>query len=182
MKQRFVAFGIGLVMLAVVFGLTMLGQVVPTIALILSDARLFYTFGAILIFCGALVAGAKADSAFWSAILVCLPLTAAFALTTLRDFPFMWPTLPLWILSGLIAARLVRPARRQRSWLVVGTVLLLSVSLWYGGRYIPKQMEAIASHVRNYAGPAVTFQPVDEQPTPLHPTAGTILVVDFAQT
>ena len=182
MKQRFLSLAIGLLILAVVFGLTMIGQVVPTIALILSDARLFYTFGAILVFCGAVVSGSKAQSAFWSAILVCLPLAGAFALTTLRDLPFLWPTLPLWILGSLIATGLVRPVRSNRVWLVAGGGLLLLGSVWFCGGYIPKRMEALSSHVRNQAGPAVTFQPVDEQPTPLHATPGRILVVDFAQT
>jgi peroxiredoxin len=181
-KQRFFSLGVGLLILAAVFGFTVAGQFSPAITLILSDARLFYTLGAILIFCGGFLLGAKGHFGIWDAVLLYLPLGGAFVLTTLRDLPFMWPILPLWILSGVIGARLASPARNQRLWLIDGSGLLLVASLWYCGRYLTKRMEAVSSHVRNYAGPAVTFQPVGEQRAPLHPTPGKILVVDFAQT
>jgi thiol-disulfide isomerase/thioredoxin len=82
----------------------------------------------------------------------------------------------------VIGAGLALRPRNQRLWLIGGSSLLLVASLAYCGEYIPKRMEAVASHVRDYAVPAVTFQPVGEQRAPLHPTPGKILIIDFAQT
>jgi hypothetical protein len=95
MKQRFVSLGVGLLILAAVFGLTIAGQFSPAITLILSDERLFYVLGAILIFCAAFLLGGRGHFGIWDAVLLYLPLAGAFALTTLRELPFMWPTLPL---------------------------------------------------------------------------------------
>ena len=64
--------------------------------------------------------------------------------------------------------------------LVAGLVLL--ASLWYCGSYIPKQIGAVMSHVRDRPVPAFAFQPVDNRAAPLNATPGKTLVIDFAQT
>jgi peroxiredoxin len=181
-KQRFIAFGLGLLVLGVVAGLAFIAPYSAAIAFITNDARMFHLLGAILIFGGALWLGAKGNSSFWSAILLWLPLAGAFAMSTLQDLPFMWPSLLLWISCAAIGVRLFSPERRERVWAGTAAGLLLLVSLWYCGSYIPKQIGAVMSRVRDNAGPAFSFQPVDDRAAPLKATPGKALVIDFAQT
>jgi peroxiredoxin len=182
MKQRFLALGLGLLVLVAVVGLTFMGPYSAAIAFMCNDARLFYVLGAALILGGALWLGAKGNSSLWSAILLWLPLGGAFAMSTLRDLPFMWPSLLLWISWAAIGVRLFSPGRRERLWVGAGAGLLLLGSLWYCGSYIPKQIGEVMSHVRDHPGPVFTFQRVDDRAAPLEATPGKALVIDFAQT
>jgi hypothetical protein len=77
MRQRFLSFGIGFLILAVVFALAMMGDFSPLIAFVCNDARMFYGLGALLIFGGALFLGARPGSGVWDALLVAAPLVAA---------------------------------------------------------------------------------------------------------
>jgi hypothetical protein len=100
MKRRFVSFGAGVLILGVIFSL---------VAFVSNDARLSYVLGAILIFGGALYIGAKTKGDWSSAVLLCAPLVAAFAFSALRELPFLWPSLVLWVLSAVIGVRLMVP-------------------------------------------------------------------------
>jgi thiol-disulfide isomerase/thioredoxin len=182
MRQRLLAFSLGLLVLGIVFGLAILGPSSAIIAFVCNDARLFYALGAMLLLGAGVWLGARAHSTAWSAILLWLPLGAAFAMSTLRDLPFMWPTLPLWILSAAVGIRLLSPTRQERLWTGAGAVLLSLVSLWFCGRYIPSQIGAEMSRVRDNPEPVFTFQPVNDRSAPLKATPGKVLVIDFAQT
>jgi peroxiredoxin len=173
MKRRFVSFGAGVLILGVIFSL---------VAFVSNDARLSYALGAILIFGGALYIGAKTKGDWSSAVLLCAPLVAAFAFSALRELPFLWPSLVLWVLSAVIGVRLMVPAQSGRTFAICGAVLLFLASLWYCSRYVPKQMGHVMNHVRDNPGPAFTLQPVSDGAVPLHPTHGKILVIDFFQT
>jgi peroxiredoxin len=181
-KQRILAFGLGLLVLGAVAGLTFISPYSAAIAFICTDARLFYVLGAVLILGGALWLGAKGNSSLGSAVLLWLPLGGAFAMSTLRDLPFMWPSLLLWLLCAVIGVRLFSPARREQLWAGAGAGLLLIVSAWLCGLYIPKQIGKVMSRVRDNAGPVFSFQPVDDRAAPLEATPGKVLVIDFAQT
>ena len=80
MKQRFFAFGLGLLVVAAVIGLVILGRYSTAITFVLNDARLFYALGAILLLGGALWLGARGNSSLGSAILLWLPLGGATSL------------------------------------------------------------------------------------------------------
>ena len=181
MKRKLLVFGLGIAILAAVLVVTTLAPLSPTMALISSDARLFYVLGAILLFAGALCLAAKGNADVWDAVLVGLPLIAAFGLTTLPESPFLWPTLPLWLLSAAGGTLIGSFNRYKPASLVLIAVLVLS-SLFYCGRYVPKQMEAVASHTVDHASPVFSLQPIDSRPAPLQHTPGKILVIDFAQT
>lgn len=176
------ALGLGLLVLAAVVGLMLCGSYSPAIAFLGTDARAFHLLGAVLIVGGALWLGAKGNSSVWSASLLWVPLAMAFAMSTLQDLPFLWPSLLLWISCAVVGVRLFSPARRERLWAGAGMGLLLLVSLWYCGSYIPKGIGRVMSHVRDQLGPAVTFQPVNDRAAPLTTTPGKVLVIDFAQT
>ncbi|MFN2623912.1 MAG: TlpA family protein disulfide reductase [Chthoniobacterales bacterium] len=182
MKQRFFSFGIGLLILAAVFSLAMIAPFSSVIAFVCNDARLFYLLGAILIFAGALWLGRKSNPSAWNALLLFAPLAAAFAFTTLRDLPFMWPSLVFWLGSAVVGLRIISSSRGERLWVFGGAGLLLLGSLWYCGSYVPKQVGALMSRPRNQTGPAFLFQPVTGGKSPLSATPGKVLVIDFAQT
>lgn len=173
MKARFLSFGLGLLILAGVFGL---------VALVSNDARLSYAIGTILILAGATWLGAKTKGDWWSAVLICAPLLIAFGFSALRELPFLWPNLLLWITSAAIGIRLVMPARPGRALSISGAVLLFLTSFWYCIGYIPKQMHYAMNHVRDDPAQTFTFQPVSDGPVPINATPGKILVIDFFQT
>jgi thiol-disulfide isomerase/thioredoxin len=173
MKRRFLSFGAGLVILGGVFSL---------VAFVSNDARLSYAMGAILIFGGAVWLGAKTKGDWWSAILLCAPLVTAFAFTALRELPFLWPNLLLWVLGAAIGVRLLVPERPGRALVICGAGLLFLTSLWYCSSYVPKQMGHAMNHMRDNPGPIFTLQPVSDGAVPLHATPGKILLIDFFQT
>jgi peroxiredoxin len=173
MKRRFLSFGAGLLILGGVFSL---------VAFVSNDARLSYAMGAILIFGGAVWLGAMTKGDCWSAILLCAPLVTAFAFSALRELPFLWPNVLLWVLSAAIGAHLMVSARPGRSLAICGAGLLFLISLWYCSRYVPKQMGHAMNHVRDNPGPTFTLQSVSDGAVPLHATPGKILVIDFFQT
>jgi peroxiredoxin len=94
----------------------------------------------------------------------------------------MWPIILFWPGSALIGLWIPSPVHRLRLSAITATGLLLLVSLWFCGSYIPKQIGAAMSRERNQAGPPFSFQPVNDSGAPLKATPGKILVIDFAQT
>jgi peroxiredoxin len=173
MKRRFLSFGAGLLILGGVFSL---------VAFVSNDARLSYAVGAILIFAGAAWLGAQTKGDWWSAVLLCAPLVTAFAFSALRELPFLWPNLLLWMLSAAIGVRLMVPAQSGRALVICATGLLLLASLWYCSRYVPTEMGRAMNHMRDNPGPTFTLQPVSDGAVPLNATPGKIVVIDFFQT
>ena len=86
-KVRLVAFGIGILVAAAVFG----------IALAVSDdLRLLYVSGALLLAVAAFFLGAKAREDWIAAVLLLFASTFLFAFFVLPQTPLLWPTLLLW--------------------------------------------------------------------------------------
>ena len=87
-KVRLVAFGIGILVAAAVFG----------IALAVSDdLRLLYVSGALLLAFVAFLLGAPVGEDLIAAVLLLFASTFLFAFFVLQQTPFLWPTLLLWM-------------------------------------------------------------------------------------
>ena len=87
-KIRLVAFGIGIIVAAAVFG----------IALVISDdLRLLYLSGALLFAVAAFLLGTRAREDLIAAVLLLFASTFLFAFFVLSQTPFLWPTLLLWM-------------------------------------------------------------------------------------
>ena len=84
-KARLIAFGIGIIVAAAVFG----------IALVVSDdLRLLYLSGALLLAVATFLLGSGED---WiAAVLLLFASTFLFAFFVLPQTPLLWPTLLLW--------------------------------------------------------------------------------------
>jgi hypothetical protein len=124
-KVRLVAFGIGIIVAAAVFG----------IALVISDdLRLLYVSGGLLLALAAFLLGAPAREDWIAAVLLPFASMFLFAFFVLPQTPFLWPTLLLWL--GIVVWLLFRK-RFARMVTIVGAVILIAVSAWYCASYIP---------------------------------------------
>jgi thiol-disulfide isomerase/thioredoxin len=169
-KIRLVAFGIGIIVAAAVFG----------IALVISDdLRLLYLSGAFLFAVAAFLLGARAREDLIAAVLLLFASTFMFAFFVLPQTPSLWPTLLLWV---AIVVWLLFRKRFARIITIAGAVILIAVSAWYCGSYIPVQMQRALTHVGNGAAPPFTLQPISQSPAPIRSTPGKILVLDFFAT
>jgi peroxiredoxin len=169
--QGLSSFGLGLVVVGVVFGSTFLSD----------DIRLLALLGAIaLLGCG-LFAGARISRDWLGAAFLCLPVCALFAFFVLQQLPFLWPTLLIWPTATVIGLFFFS-GRRFRAALISTTVALLIFSTWYCIAYIPNRMERAMSHAGNDSAPAFQFDPVSEGSVPRTATPGKILVIDFFAT
>ena len=169
-KIRLVAFGIGIIVAAAVFG----------IALVISDdLRLLYLSGALLFAVAAFLLGTRAQEDLIAAVLLLFASTFMFAFFVLPQTPSLWPTLLLWV---AIVVWLLFRKRFVRMVTIVGAVILVAVSAWYCAFYIPVQMQRALTHVGNGAAPPFTLQPISQSPVPIRFTPGKILVLDFFAT
>ena len=169
-KIRLVAFGIGTIVAATVFG----------IALVISDdLRLLYLSGALLFAVAAFLLGTRAREDLIAAVLLLFASTFLFAFFVLSQTPFLWPTLLLWV---AIVVWLLFRKRFARIITVVGAMILIAVSAWYCASYIPVQMQRALTHMGNGAAPPFTLQPISQSPVPIRSTPGKILVLDFFAT
>jgi len=169
-KIRLVAFGIGIIVAAAVFG----------IALVISDdLRLLYLSGALPFAVAAFFLGTRAREDLIAAVLLLFPSAFLFAFFVLSQTPFLWPTLLLWM---AIVVLLLFRKRFARIITVVGAMILIAVSAWYCASYIPVQMQRALTHMGNGAAPPFTLQPISQSPVPIRSTPGKILVLDFFAT
>jgi peroxiredoxin len=169
-KMRLVAFAIGILIAAAVFG----------IALAVSDdLRLLYVSGALLFAFAAFLLGAPAREDLIAAVLLLFASTFLFALFVLPQTPSLWPTILLWV---AIALWLLFRRRFAKIISIAGATILIAVSAWYCAFYIPVQMQRALTHVGNGAAPPFTLEPISQSPVPTHATAGKILVLDFFAT
>ena len=169
-KVRLVAFGIGIIVAAAVFG----------IALVISDdLRLLYLSGALLFAVAAFLLGTRAREDWIAAVLLLFASAFLFAFFVLPQTPFLWPTLLLWM---AIVVWLLFRKRFARIITIVGAMILIAVSAWYCASYIPVQMQRALTHAGNGAAPPFTLQPISQSPVPIHSTPGKILVLDFFAT
>jgi peroxiredoxin len=169
-KMRLVAFAIGILIAAAVFG----------IALAVSDdLRLLYVSGALLFAFAAFLLGAPAREDLIAAVLLLFASTFLFALFVLPQTPSLWPTILLWV---AIVVWLLFRRRFAKIISIAGATILIAVSAWYCAFYIPVQMQRALTHVGNGAAPPFTLEPISQSPVPTHATAGKILVLDFFAT
>ena len=169
-KVRLVAFGIGILVAAAVFG----------IALAVSDdLRLLYVTGALLLAFAAFLLTGPAPGDWIAAVLLLFASTFLFAFFVLPQTPLLWPTLLLWV---AIVVWLLFRKRFARIVTVVAAMILIAVSAWYCVFYIPVQMQRALTHTGNGAAPPFTLQPISHSPVPTRFTPGKILVLDFFAT
>ena len=167
-KARLIAFGIGILVAAAVFG----------IALVVSDdLRLLYLSGALLLAVAAFLLGSGED---WiAAVLLLFASTFLFAFFVLPQTPLLWPTLLLW--AAIVTLLLFR--NRFGKVIKIGAaVTLVAVSAWYCVSYVPVQMQQALTHVRNDLAPRFSLQPISDASVPTSATPGKILVLDFFAT
>jgi peroxiredoxin len=169
-KVRLVAFGIGILVAAAVFG----------IALAVSDdLRLLYVSGALLLAVAAFFLSAKARDDLIAAVLLLFASTFLFAFFVLPQTPLLWPTLLFW---AAIVALLVFRNRFGNAIRIAGALILVAVSAWYCVFYIPVEMQRALTRVSNGAAPPFTLQPISQSPVPIRFAPGKILVLDFFAT
>ena len=129
-KVRLVAFGIGILVAAAVFG----------IALAVSDdLRLLYVSGALLLAVRRIFSGCdRRREDLIAAVLLVFASTFLFAFFVLPQTPLLWPTLLLWV---AIVVWLLFRKRFARIITIIGAMILIAVSAWYCAFYIPVQMQ-----------------------------------------
>ena len=168
--MRLVAFGIGIIVAAAVFG----------IALVISDdLRLLYLSGELLLAVAAFLLGAKAREDWIVGVLLLFASTFLFAFFVLPQTPLLWPTLLLW--AAIVALVLFRN-RFGKAIRIGGALILVAVSAWYCVFYIPLEMQRALTRVSNGAAPPFTLQPISQGSVPTSATSGKILVLDFFAT
>src|SRR4029077_9592290 len=169
-KVRLVAFGIGIIVAAAVFGSALL---------VSDDLRLLYLGGALLLTVAAFLLGASAREDWIAGVLLLFALMFLFAFFVLPQIPFLWPTLLLW--AAIVIVLLFRT--RFRKIIRIGeAVILVAASALYCVFYIPVQMQRALTHMSNGAAPPFTLQPINQGPVPTGATPGKILVLDFFAT
>lgn len=169
-KVRLVAFGIGILVAAAVFGIA-LG--------VSDDLRLLYVSGALLLAVAAFFLSTSAREDLITAVLLLFSSTFLFAFFVLPQTPLLWPTVLLW---AAIVVWLLFRKRFTRIITIVTASILVAVSAWYCAFYIPAQMQRTLTHVGNGAAPRFTLQPISQTPVPIRSTSGKILVLDFFAT
>jgi peroxiredoxin len=165
-----VAFGIGIIVTAAVFGIALIAS---------DDLRFLYLSGAVLLAVAALLFGARIREDWIAAVLLLFASMFLFAFFVLPQTPFLWPTLLLW--AAIVTLLLFRK-RFGKSVRIGGAVILVAVSAWYCVFYIPVQMQRALTHVTNGQAPPFTLQPISQGPVPNGATRGKILVLDFFAT
>src|SRR6266850_2637246 len=169
-KIRLVAFGIGIIIAAAIFG----------IALVISDdLRLLYVSGALLLAFATFLLGVPAREDLIAAVLLLFASTFLFAFFVLPQTPFLWPTLLLW--AAIVSLLLFRN-RFGKTISIGGASILVAISAWYCVFYIPVQMQRALTRVSNGAAPPFTLQPMSQGSVPIGATPGKILVLDFFAT
>ncbi|MFZ0915412.1 MAG: redoxin domain-containing protein [Candidatus Udaeobacter sp.] len=169
-KLRLVAFGIGIIIAAAVFG----------IALVVSDdLRLLYVSGALLLAVAAFLLSGRAQEDWIAAVLLLVASTFLFAFFVLPQTMFLWPTLVLW---AAIVILLVFRDRLGSMIGIGGAIILVAISAWYCVFYIPVQMQRALTRASNGAAPPFTLQPISQGSVPTGAIRGKILVLDFFAT
>jgi thiol-disulfide isomerase/thioredoxin len=169
-KIRLVAFGIGIIIAAAIFG----------IALVISDdLRLLYLSGGLLLGVAAFLLTAKAREDWIAAVLLLFASTFLFAFFVLQQTPLL--LLNLLFCAAIVSLLLFRN-RFGKAIIIGGASILVAVSAWYCVFYIPVQMQRALTRVSNGAAPPFTLQPMSQGSVPIGATPGKILVLDFFAT
>jgi hypothetical protein len=168
-KIRLVAFGIGIIIAAAIFG----------IALVISDdLRLLYLSGGLLVAVAAFLLGTRGQENWISAVLLLSASIFLFGFFVLPQTPFLWPTPLLW--AAIVTLLLFRK-RFGKMIRIGGAIILVAVSAWYCVLYIPLGMQRALTHVSNGRAPVFTLQPIGQDPVPTGATPGKILVLHVSR-
>lgn len=169
-------------MASVVLGTLILGLIVGLSVFVSDDLRLEYAVGSVLLFSSAVWIGARTREDWPALVLLCAPLVCIFGFFLLRQVPFLWPNILLWIIATALGLLLRTAARYSRIQAICGVVVLIAVSTWYCFRYIPDQLKRSFHHFGDDPASTFTLQPVSGGAVPTAPTPGKILVIDFFAT
>jgi cytochrome c biogenesis protein CcmG/thiol:disulfide interchange protein DsbE len=174
LKQRLIAFGLGILTLIIVFAIALLSS---------GDLRVVYIAGAVLLLGWAIWLGAKDKPDWVAAALFLVPLFAAFSFILLPKLPALWPTLLLWVVAVAMGPIAVKAARTRRGLpaIAVAAVLIIG-SLWFCVSYLPKVLAGELNHFTNASVPEFTLEPVSEGFVPTAWKPGKVLVIDFFAT
>jgi peroxiredoxin len=176
LKKRLTAFGLGILVLGVLFGLALLSS---------GDIRVIYVAGAVALLGGAIWLGASGRPEWIAAGLLVLPLFAAFSFVLLAQIPALWFVLLFWAIAAMIGLFVVKALRaRARDGLAVAVALaaLLACSLWCCIFYFPKLLSNRLNHFTSTSAPSFALQPVSGGSAPTAWKPGKILVMDFFAT
>ena len=176
MKKRLIAFGLGIVVLGIVFGLALLSS---------GDIRVIYVAGAVALLCGAMWLGASGRPDWIAAGLLVLPLFAAFSFVLLAQIAALWFVLLFWGIAltiGLFAVKAVRARARDGLAIAVVSAALVACSLWCCISYFPRLLANRLNHFTSASAPLFALQPVNGVPAPTAWKPGKILVMDFFAT
>jgi thiol-disulfide isomerase/thioredoxin len=171
-KLRFVALGLGIFALLVVYGSALKFS---------NDLRLIYAIGAVFVFCAGVWLGRNKQDWF-SGILLVAPLVAIFCNEVLVKIPALWPNVALWTVAAIAGLLFVRTWRNRRGFVLMLMAALFVGSAWYCGWYAPKQLANSFTRIKDESAPAFILQPVSQGSIPVGPQPGKILVVDFFST
>lgn len=168
-KLRVIAFGLGVLALAIVYALT-IG--------VSNDVRLMYASGAVFLFGPAVWLGRKPNSRWFDAALLCVPIFVVFFLDTML---LLWPHLLLW--AGVAGIGFLAPKLTLGRVPLVGMIIvLLATSLWYCGWYVPDRLARKFNRFGSSSAPGFTLQSIGDSAAVLAPKPGKILVIDFFST
>jgi thiol-disulfide isomerase/thioredoxin len=174
LKRRLIAFGVGLLLFGIVFGLALLSS---------GDLRVVYIGGAVLLLCCGIWAGGKGKPDWFAGALLFLPLLAGFSFLVVAQVPAFWPDLLLWaaaVAIGLVVVKVAR-ARHGLALIAMGAALLIG-SFWYCVSYLPKALAREINHFTNASVPEFTLEPVSQGFVPTTWKPGKVLVIDFFAT
>ena len=176
MKKRLIALGLGVLVLAIVFGLGLLSS---------GDIRLIYIAGAVALLGGAMWVGASGRSDWIAAVLLVLPLFAVFSFVVLAQIPALSFVLLFWAIAATIGLFVVNAVRAQALHgltVVIASAALLACSLWFCIFYFPKLLADKLNHFTSESAPSFALQPVSDGSAPTAWKPGKILVMDFFAT
>jgi peroxiredoxin len=176
LKTRLIAFGLGILVLGIVFGLGLLSS---------GDIRVIYAVGALALVGGALCLGASGRPDWIAAGLLVLPLFAVFGFVVLAQIPALWFVLLFWVIAVAIGLFVVK-AIRARAWhgvtVAIASVVLLAASLWCCISYFPKLLADELNRFTSASAPSFALQPVSGGSTLTVFKPGKVLVMDFFAT
>ena len=176
LKKRLIALGLGILVLAIVFGLGLLSS---------GDIRIIYIAAAVALLGGAIWVGASGRSDWIAAGLLVLPLFAVFGLVVLAQIPALWFVLLFWAIAATIGLFVVKAVRAQGLHgltLVIASVALFACSLWFCISYFSKLLADKLNHFTSESAPSFALQPVSDGSAPTAWKPGKILVMDFFAT
>jgi len=175
-RKRLIAFGLGILVLGIVFGLGLLSS---------ADIRVIYIAGAVALLGGAMLLGASDRPDWIAAGLLVLPLFAVFSFLVLAQIPALWFVLLFWAIAvtiGLFVVKAVHARALDGVAVVIALTALLACSLWCCIFYFPKLLADRLNHFTRESAPSFALQPVSGGSAPTAWKPGKILVMDFFAT